>query len=180
MRSSVGMGRPERLLAITAVSLAVLGCAEKMTRVTRAIERYEALLRVEASPDTSSPVIGEALELTVTLSNIGDDEVNACLGPAKVENFLAVPRVPRDGKQPLSGRAQTMDHPFCERRFQLGPGENISWRERVIVPDIGEGETDLFLAVQVVHPRDCDPYGCYDTMIRTPFVRLSLRESSTR
>jgi len=42
------------------------------------------------------------------------------------------------------------------------------------VADIGVGQADLNVAVQVVYGRDCDSYGCYDTMLAAPPVRLIL------
>jgi hypothetical protein len=175
------MSRLPLPVLVAGVLLASSGCAGKMTRVTRAIRRYEALLRLDVTPGTMSPVIGEALDLTLTLSNVGDvgtDSVEACLGHAEEEYFVAVPLVPRGGKQPLSGTVDTIDHPRCERRFQLGPGEQLRWHKSILVPDLGEGEADLKLSIQIVHPRDCDRYGCYDTMLTAQPVRLSLQGAS--
>jgi len=167
-----------RHLAVAAAAFAILACAGKMTRVTRAIDRYEASLSVEVAADTSTPLIGELLGLTVILSNVGHtDDLHACLGPAKSYAFLAFPLAARDGKEPVGGKFATNVHPYCYRRFHLRPGEHIAWREEILVPDIGEGDADLTLSVQIVHPRDCDRYGCYDTMIDAKSIRLNLNGS---
>jgi len=123
-----------------------------------------------------SPAIGDKLELAVTLSNVSTSEsVDACLGPLKSHVLLAVPMSVREGKPPSAAQTGTIDHPYCTTRFHLAPRAQTSWTEPFVVPDIGTGAADLTVGVHIVHPRDCDQYGCYDTWIKAPAVRLELR-----
>lgn len=152
-----------------------VACAGKMTRITRALDRYEALLRAEVAAEPS-PEIGEELSLRVTLANPSPSEsVDSCLGSLKSHVLLAVPMSVREGKPPLAPQTGIVDPPYCATRFHLAPGAQTSWNEPFVVPDIGTGEADLTVGVHIVHPRDCDRYGCYDTWINASPVRLQLR-----
>src|SRR4030095_15472691 len=169
------MARIGRKLVLALLASGGIACAGKMTRITRALDRYEALLRVDVSAEPS-PEIGDELEVAVTLSNPSTSEsVDACLGPLKSHVWLAVPMSVREGKPPLAAQISTIDHPYCATRFHLVPGAPTSWSEAFVVPDIGAGASDLTVGVHIVHPRDCDQYGCYDTWIKAPSVRLELR-----
>jgi hypothetical protein len=91
---------------------------------------------------------------------------------------MVVPLTPREGRQPIAGGGAMVDHPTCERPLALGPREDVEWREEVKVVDIGAGEADLSVAVQVVYGRDCDEYGCYDTMLSAAPIRITLRSGN--
>lgn len=95
---------------------------------------------------------------------------------AILSHLIAVPVSSREVKGPAGGGVGTVDHPGCAERFHLAPGERVSRRQSLVVPDIGVGEASLNISVQVVHPRDCAPlYGCYDTTLKAPAIRVSLR-----
>jgi hypothetical protein len=106
------------------------------------------------------------------------EAVDACLGPARTFTLVIAPMIPRDHKRPIAmvGRGQ-VDHPYCVSRFHLAPGATLSWQEAVDVPDLGMGDADLFVGVQVVHPGDCDQYGCYDTEIKARPLRLHIQSA---
>ena len=153
-----------------------LGCSVRMSKVTRVLNSYESALRLTVAPDTSNPRIGQALGLRFTLSNTSAQPIQwACLGVSRSFNFIVVPLRPREGRQPVAGGGATIDHPYCKRPLALGPHEEVEWREDVPVADIGAGEADLSVAVQIVYGRDCDKYGCYDTMVSAAPSRLTLR-----
>jgi hypothetical protein len=123
-----------------------------------------------------SPELGDELELAVTLANPSPSEsVDACLGSLKSHVWLAVPLSAREGKPPVAAQTGTIDHRYCAARFHLAPGASTSWSELLMVPDIGAGPADLIVGVHIVHPKDCDQYGCYDTWIKASAVRFQLR-----
>jgi hypothetical protein len=153
-----------------------LGCSFHMRRVNRAIQDYNRSLVLEATLATSSLTIGQDADLALTLRNTRTDRsVAACLGVSRRFLMTAVPFMVRDRRPPVDDAFRTIDHPCCLRRFALAPAEELSWSERIPVPDIGVGDADLKAFVQVVHPKDCERlYGCYDTMIGAKPVRVSL------
>jgi hypothetical protein len=162
-------------LVVALLACGGVACAGKMTRITRAIDRYEALLRVEVAVELS-PEIGEELELAVTLANASPSEsVDACLGSLKSHMWLAVPLSAREGKPPVAAQTGTIDHSYCATRFHLAPGAWTAWSEPLMVPDIGPGPADLTVGVDIVHPKDCDRYGCYDAWSKASPVRFQLR-----
>jgi hypothetical protein len=82
----------------------------------------------------------------------------------------------RDYRPPVAESFRTIDHPYCDRLFALGPGEELSWSETLLVSDIGNGAAELRAEVQVVYPNDCEQlYGCYDTMIVAEPLAVTLR-----
>lgn len=156
-------------------ALAMVGCAGKMTRVTNTLRFYETALRLAARPDTLSPFIGNTLGVSLELTNATSEVVSACLGVSRTIHLMAVPLQFRDGLPPIEGHVRIVDHPYCERRFSLAPGQSLTWREDITLGDIGPGLATLSTAVQVVDPKDCDQDGCYDIMLSAPSVQLSLQ-----
>ena len=157
------------------IGLTLWGCAGKMTRVTRALQRYETNLRVQATPVATDVTIGQVSSFSLVLTNVSATErVDGCVGEARDWVLLAVPPEARQGRQPAAGESRTVPDPFCGRRFNLQPGQALSWREDWTVPDVGVGEAKLLLSVQVVDPVDCG-YACYATMLTTAVSGLQLR-----
>jgi hypothetical protein len=58
-----------------------------------------------------------------------------------------------------------IDHPICSRHFRLQPGEHITWDEQFEIPDLVAGQAKITTAIQIVNPRNCEKYKCYDTML---------------
>jgi hypothetical protein len=164
------------LAAVLCALVALSGCSMRMSRVRRTLNSYESALRLTVAPESSSPRIGQVLGLRFRLSNTSAAPIQwACLGVSRSFNFMVVPLTPREGRQPIAGGGATVDHPYCKSQLALGPHEEMEWREDVPVADIGVGEADLSVAVQVVYGRDCDEYACYDTMLSAAPLRLTLQ-----
>jgi len=77
------------------------------------------------------------------------------------------------GRKPLDLDARIVDHPDCERRFELAPGQKLEWVEQAKL-DIGPGPARLSAWVSIVHPRDCERYGCYGTKIKAPDMKVTI------
>jgi hypothetical protein len=115
------------------------------------------------------------LGLRLTLSNISSAPIqSACLGVSRKFQFITVPLAVRRGQQPIAETGSMVDHPYCTSPLALGAQERTEWREEIEVPDVGAGEVDVTVGVQVVYGRDCDQYGCYDTMVSAKPLRLTL------
>ncbi len=151
-----------------------VACAGKMSRVTNALNGYEAALALRADAPSHPMIIGDPIAMRLTLLNRGSQPVTACVGPNQRLLLRATPMTAREGRPPLDERIALVDHPTCERHFSLAPGERLSWSTTVTFKDIGPGTADLDASIQVLHPHDCDQYGCYGTMIAAPPVALQL------
>jgi hypothetical protein len=147
-----------------------------MARVERTLRSYEAGLRVTVRTVAATVQIGQKLPLTVTITNVtADRSVEACLGESRDTTLLAVPLAMREGRSPIAGTYTVIDHPGCVRRFRLAAGEHTSWQEDWNVPDVGAGDAQLTVNLQLVAPSECDrKYGCYATMLRSEGLRLRL------
>jgi hypothetical protein len=150
------------------------GCAGRMDRVAKAVQGYETALTLRAGASGVTTLIGDPITLHLTLLNRALQPVSACLGPNHRFLLRSTPMKSRDGRPPLDEHLTLVDHPTCGQRFELPPGEALSWETRLEFKDIGSGAAELDASVQVLHPRDCDQYGCYGTMIAAPPVPLHL------
>ena len=162
-----------RVVVAATIAASVSACSLKMARIGRVLRTYEDVLRLDVALVDSSPVAPTTIDLRLTLLNVSTTEtVRACLGYTRDYVLMADPIEP--GRKPLDEDVRTVDHPYCDRRFELGPGEKLEWIDRANV-NIGSGTGRLFASVSIVHPRDCDRYGCYDTQIKAPELRLTVR-----
>lgn len=131
-----------------------------MTRIARVLTAYRADLSVAIHPLAGSARVGSHVSVLFELTNDGSVPIDGCVGPAKGIAF----------KGTCSRWLQTLvDHPYCDQRFSLQPGQRYTWTSDVYVEDPGPGAVMLSAWVQVVNPNDCDEYGCYD-------VKLNSRE----
>lgn len=163
-----------RRVAAVALALTCMACAGKMGRVNAAIKAYESALALRAEVPTTPVLAGEPIAVHLTLVNKGSQPVTACLGPNRRLLLRASPMLPREGRPPLHECLALVDHPTCERRFVLASGEELSWNADAAFKDIGVGGAEITASVQVLHPRDCDEYGCYGTMITAPAVPVQV------
>jgi hypothetical protein len=165
-----------RLAVVAQAMLAAAACSTHMGRVNRAIKEYDTCLVLVATVQGQDLRIGQDAELQLVLRNrrtVGS--IDACIGVTRRYRLSAVPYELRESRPPVAESGGLIDHPYCERRFALGPGEQLSWSEKWRVSDIGAGGAALRAAIQVVHPRDCEHlYGCYDTMIEAEPVAVTL------
>jgi hypothetical protein len=161
-------------VAVVLVLVCCIGCAGKMSRVTTAIKAYEAALTLRAEAPTPAAFASEPIALHLTLFNKGSRPVTACLGPNQRLLLRANPMLSRDGRPPIDECTTLVDHPTCERRFTLASGQELSWSTKAAFKDIGAGDAEIDVSVQVLHPADCDQYGCYGTMIAAPAVPVQI------
>jgi hypothetical protein len=144
-----------------------------MTRIERALKTYEKTLKltIEVEPDT--PTAGQPFQLRFSLQHVGvvPEPLIACVGANHEYTVLAVPLAPGIARKPLDTNIATVDHPACGRRFTLRPSETLEWQDTARL-DIGPGRAVLSGWIAVVHPTDCDQYGCYETHIEFPRVSL--------
>jgi hypothetical protein len=159
------------VLAIAAAS--GTACSLKLARVDRALKFYGRALALEIAPIENSPAAGSTMDLRLILRNVSQTEtVRACLGYSREYVLFAEPIIA--GRKPLAIDTRVIDHPGCDRRFELTPGAKLEWIDRASV-NIGPGAARLSGFVSVVHPADCDRYGCYDTYIKAPDLQLIVR-----
>ncbi|MBI2837233.1 MAG: hypothetical protein HYX75_02900 [Acidobacteria bacterium] len=165
-----------RRVGIISLGLIAVACSTHMGRVNRAIREYDSSLTLVCSVESPELTIGQEIVLHLTLRNRrAEKAIAACVGVTRRYRFTAVPFEVRDRRPPVADSGLVVDHPYCDKPFSLGPGEELSWTEKVRVTDVGSGAAEVQASVSVVYPRDCEPlYGCYDTMIAAAPVDVTL------
>jgi hypothetical protein len=146
-----------------------------MVRISKALQTYQSLLHAELSTSLVSVAVGQTLPLQFRLSNIGHIPVDACIGEARRYSVASDSRTVGTGRPWTNGLVKLIDHPMCSRRFRLQPGEQITWDEQFEIPDLVAGQAKITTTIQIVHPRDCDKYGCYDTMLELSPISVEVR-----
>ena len=134
------------------------GCAaNRMARTSQVLQSYHSVLHAELSTSLVTVAVGQYLPLHFTLTNTGRIPIDACIGLARQYSIVSDSRTVE--------LKHLVDHPICSGRFQLQNGEHIAWDEEFKIPELMVGQTRIAAAIQIVNPRDCDKYGCYDTML---------------
>jgi hypothetical protein len=124
-----------------------------------------------------SPISGQPFELELSLEHgePGAAPISACVGVSHEFRALAVPSTTAGrARKPLDGEIKIIDHPRCERPFTLRAGETLKWRETTQL-NVGPGPAELSGWVAIVHPKDCDRYGCYETHFEAPAFRVDFK-----
>ena len=138
-----------------------------MARVTAALRHYEAYLRFEATPDRTTAAQHESLVVTYRLLNTYSEPIAACIGVSNHYTFFG----PAGVAQRLG---PVVDHPYCVRPFNLEPHDTLVWTDTATVLPAGPGKTRFFAHLHIVHPKDCDIYGCYDIHLKSTPVEITL------
>jgi hypothetical protein len=163
------------VVAVVLCAVLASACATKITRIDRALKTYDRALKLSIHVNPNTPIAGQAFEIHLSLQHTDPSgaAITACLGTSHEYRVLAVP-VNRKSLKPLDVEVSVVDHPGCERRFTLEPSERLEWVQPSRL-NIGPGPAELSGWVAVVHPKDCDQYGCYQTRINAPALRVDFK-----
>jgi hypothetical protein len=104
------------------------------------------------------------------LTNNGAANFDGCFGPSWGVSMIV-------GAEHDAGYLVRVDHPSCDERFSLLPGQKISWSKKVPLTSLRAGVAKVTAWVRIVDPAACDPSrGCRDTSVATPLMTLAIGE----
>jgi len=134
-----------------------------------------------------APTFGQSLSLAVSLESAlkaGDTSVTAafaltnngsavfdgCFGPSWGVSVIV------EGQHD-AGQFVRADHPSCNERFALLPGQKIVWSKKVPLSNLRAGMAKVTGWVKVVNPAACDQrYGCKETSIASRLMTIAIGE----
>jgi len=158
-----------------------IGCVSRMTRISNALAFYGQALSLEVKSERTNATIGEILPVRLILKNNSAQVIDACIGISEGYNMFPHQAVAK-GKPlrlPRSGEMTWIDHPYCAARLRLQPGASMSIDKCYLMLDVGAGAAVLDLWIQIVHPKDCDQYGCYDTKLHGSLALTLVEKEDT-
>ena len=155
------------------VAIAAVGC----TSATQAASATPAVARPRSS-------FGQSLSLTLSLGSalaVGDTSVTAefaltnnassvfegCFGPSWGVSVIV------GGHD--AGHLVRAEHPGCDERLKLLPGQKIVWLKTVPLRNLRAGMAKVTGWAKVVDPAACDPrYGCHEVSVATRTMTIAI------
>jgi hypothetical protein len=129
------------------------GAARPASDFARSLSLSMAWGRALSAGDTSA-------KADFTLTNTGSAAFDGCFGPS-----WGVSVIVGDHDAGYSVRA---DHPRCDEKVALLPGQKIVWSKTVPLSGLHEGTAKVTGWVKVVDPMACQqPADCHETSVAT-------------
>lgn len=169
-RHPPGRGRWPAWLGLVLGAIAAVGCASATPAVAR---------------PTPKPTFGQSLSLAVSfgsalkagdtsvtaafaLTNNGSAVFDGCFGPSWGVSVIV-------GGEHDAGHLVRVEHPGCEERFSLLPGQKIVWSKKVPLSNLRAGTAKVTGWVKVVDPAACDQRsGCHETSIASRLMTIAI------
>jgi hypothetical protein len=105
-----------------------------------------------------------------TLTNNGSATFDGCFGPSWGVSVLV-----GDGHD--AGYLARAEHPSCDKRFALPPGQKIVWSKKVPLTNLHAGVAKVTGWVRVVDPATCaQPSGCRDASVASALMTAAIGE----
>jgi hypothetical protein len=170
-RCPLGSGKSQRWLgALVFGSLAASGCAASPSALAHPRPGFGQGLTLEMSLGRNLKVGDTSVPADFTLTNQGPGELDGCFGPEWGVNVIL-----ESGED--AGHRESVDHPSCEKRFTLSPGQKIEWQKSVTLNDLRAGRAKVNGWLKVVDPQACDrTYGCYDASVASQLMTITIGE----
>jgi hypothetical protein len=175
MRSrSGGDTRRNLILGLVAGAIAALGCgssapaAPAAASAARPKSGFAQNLSLALSLGTSLAAGDTSVKADFTLTNNGTATFDGCFGPA-----WGVSMIGEGGHD--AGHLVRAEHPGCDERFALLPGQKIAWSKKVPLNDLRVGMTRITGWVKLVDPASCDPArGCRETSVASRLMTMAI------
>ena len=104
-----------------------------------------------------------------TLTNDGPAAFEGCLGPSWGVSVIV-------GAYD-SGHIVRVEHPRCDQKLAVLPGQKITWSRKVPLSDLRAGTARVTGWVKVIDPAACDPnQGCRETSVASPPMTMAIGE----
>ena len=102
-----------------------------------------------------------------TLRNNGAKSFEGCFGPSWGVSVI-------EGGHD-AGLLVRVEHPSCDERFTLLPGQEIVWSKKVPLNKLRAGTAKVTGWVKVVDPAACDPSsGCHEVSVASPMMTVAV------
>ena len=117
------------------------------------------------------PAVGDtSVTATFALTNNGSTTFDGCFGPS-----WGVSVIVAGGHD--AGYLVRTDHPKCDERFTLLPGQKISWSKKVPLSNLRGGTAKVTGWVKLVDPAACDQsHGCHETSVASKPMTMTIGE----
>src|SRR5688572_17331854 len=113
---------------LVGVATSAAGCA---ARRPVPVMTYRQQLQPGLTLERSTATIGDVVQATYFVVNIGSSVIDACFGESKGYNMV--------GSVTAMGRSSTSSHSICKSRFRLAPGQKAIAELAIEVLDVGTG-----------------------------------------
>jgi hypothetical protein len=110
-----------------------------------------------------------AVTANFALKNEGSSTFDGCFGPSWGVSVIT------GGHD--AGQIVRSDHPSCDERLTLLPGQTIVWSKKVPLSNLRSGAAKVTGWVKVLDPAACGPRtGCREISIPSPSTTVSVGE----
>jgi hypothetical protein len=176
MRHPLGRGKSRKWFGgLVLVAIVAVGC----TSATQAVSAAPAVARPRSSFGQSLSLamsLGSALAVgdrsvtaKFTLTNDGSAVFDGCFGPSWGVSVIV------GGHD--AGHLVHVDHPSCDERFTLLPGQKIVWSKTIPLSNLRTGMAKVTGWVKVVDPAACDQrYGCHEASVASQTMSIAIGE----
>lgn len=166
--------RAKWLGAFALGALAAAGCssaapaASAPPATTPARPGFARNLSLAVSLGTALAAGDTSVKADFILTNDGATTFDGCFGPA-----WGVSMIGERGHD--AGHIVRAEHPGCEEKFSLLPGQKITWSKKVPLDDLRPGMTKVTAWVKLVDPAACDPArGCRETSVASRLMTMAI------
>lgn len=105
-----------------------------------------------------------------TLTNDGSAVFDGCFGPSWGVSVIV------EGQHD-AGHLVRAEHPGCDERLMLLPGQKISWSKKVPLSNLRAGTAKVTAWVKVVDPAACDQRnGCHEASVASRLMTVAIGE----
>jgi hypothetical protein len=152
-------------------TVAVVGCTSA-TPATPAVARpgssFGQSLSLALSLGTALAAGDASVKADFTLTNDGSATFDGCFGPAWGVSVIV------EGVYD-AGHLVRAEHPGCEERFTLLPGQKIAWSKKVPLNNLRPGTAKVTGWVKLVDPAACDQArGCHETSVASRLMTIAI------
>ena len=156
-------------------AIAALGCtsANPAVSATPAVARPRSSFGQSLSLAMSlgSVAVGDtSVKADFSLTNNGSTVFDGCFGPSWGVSVIV-------GGEHDAGHLVRVEHPSCDERFTLLPGQKIAWSKKVPLGNLRAGTAKVTGWVKVVDPASCDQrYGCHEASVASRLMTIAIGE----
>jgi hypothetical protein len=153
------------------MTIGAVGCtsaAPAAQAVARPRSSFGQSLSLAMSLGSALAVGDTSVKADFTLTNNGPAAFDGCFGPA-----WGVSVIVEGGHD--AGHLVRVEHPRCDERFTLSPGQKIVWSKKVPLSNLRAGMAKVTGWVKIVDPAACDQhYGCHDASVASQLMTISI------
>jgi hypothetical protein len=168
-RHPLGSGNLRRWLGgIVLGAIAAVGCTSATPAVAPPRSSFGQSLSLSMSLGSALVVGDTSVKADFTLRNNGSTVFDGCFGPSWGVSVIV-------GGEHDAGHLVRVDHPSCDERFTLLPGQTIAWSKKVPLNNLRAGTAKVTGWVKVVDPAACDQArGCHEESVASQVMTIAI------